>query len=57
MKFKKTFLFLASQKMDINGSNLVLEKDGTEITDDEILLLLQQETLRFWIVTKRGHQH
>lgn len=45
MKFKKTFLFLASQKMDINGSNLVLEKDGTEITDDEILLLLQQETL------------
>lgn len=31
--------------MNINGSIIVLEKDGTEITDNEVLVCLKEETL------------
>ncbi|CAH0564387.1 unnamed protein product [Brassicogethes aeneus] len=35
----------ASEKLQINGKKLVLEKDGTEIDDNEVLLLIKEETL------------
>lgn len=38
-------LFLASAKLEINGSTLVLEKDGTEVSDDDVLLYFKEETL------------
>lgn len=38
------FAFLASVKLEINGSTLVLEKDGTEVSDSDILLYLKEET-------------
>ncbi|KYN50145.1 hypothetical protein ALC62_00173, partial [Cyphomyrmex costatus] len=41
----KIMIFSASKKLGINGSNLVLESDGTLITEDEVLLLMKTETL------------
>ncbi|CAH0555214.1 unnamed protein product [Brassicogethes aeneus] len=36
---------VTSQKLNINGSKLVLEKDGTEIIENEVLLILKDECL------------
>lgn len=35
----------ASVKLKTNASKIVLEKDGTEIMEDEVLILLKGETL------------
>lgn len=40
----KTTIFSASKKLDINGNSLVLESDGTPVTEDEVLLLIKNET-------------
>lgn len=37
--------FLASSKMEINGSEIVLESDGTVIDDDNVLKALNSEIL------------
>lgn len=38
-------IITASQKLEIDGSTLVIEKDGTPITDDDILLYLKDELM------------
>lgn len=39
-------MFLASEKLNLNGSTVVLETDGTEITEDEVLIEMKNETLQ-----------
>lgn len=38
-------MFSASQKLNINGSELVLENDGSEVSNTEVLIEIRRETL------------
>ncbi|XP_025992360.2 uncharacterized protein LOC105206893 [Solenopsis invicta] len=41
----KNLISQASKKLQINGNSLVLESDGTPVTEDEVLMLIKTETL------------
>ncbi|XP_011858708.1 PREDICTED: uncharacterized protein LOC105556237 [Vollenhovia emeryi] len=41
----KNLILQASKKLGINGYSLVLQSDGTPVTEDEVLLLIKKETL------------